>query len=155
MAEVLAPAAPTDGDNATPRKGTWALLRENPYLFGLSAVSEEDWTHDRTLADMCVLQFASLGGFLFGYDQGAVSGILVMESFAVHFPGIFLDSSFKGWFVSTLLLTAWFGSLINGAIADRLGRKGSIFISVVVFLIGCVFQTWAYGIAMLFAGECF
>ncbi|OIW26364.1 general substrate transporter [Coniochaeta ligniaria NRRL 30616] len=134
MAEVLAPAAPTDGDNAAPRKGTWALLRENPYLFGLSA-------------------FASLGGFLFGYDQGAVSGILVMESFAVHFPRIFLDSGFKGWFVSTLLLAAWFGSLINGPIADRLGRKGSIFISVVVFLIGCVFQTWAYDIAMLFAGR--
>lgn len=102
---------------------------------------------------MCILQFASLGGFLFGYDQGAVSGILVMESFAVHFPQIFLDSSFKGWFVSTLLIAAWFGSLINGPIADSIGRKGSIMLSVVVFLIGGVFQTWAHDIAMLFAGE--
>lgn len=76
-----------------------------------------------------------------------------MESFASHFPRIFLDSSFKGWFVSTLLIFAWFGSLINGPIADNLGRKGSMLLAVVVFIIGSVFQTWAHNIAMIFAGE--
>ncbi|KAM0335406.1 hypothetical protein ACHAQA_000451 [Verticillium albo-atrum] len=66
--------------------------------------------------------FASLGGFLFGYDQGVVSGVLTMESFAAKFPRIDIDSSFKGWFVSSLLLLAWFGSLVNGPVADWLGR---------------------------------
>jgi len=28
-----------------------------------------------------------------------------MESFAARFPRIYLDSSFKGWFVSSLLLS--------------------------------------------------
>jgi hypothetical protein len=28
-----------------------------------------------------------------------------MESFGVAFPRIYLDSGFKGWFVSTLLLS--------------------------------------------------
>lgn len=46
-----------------------------------------------------------------------------MESFAATFPRIAIDSTFKGWFVSTLLLFAWFGSLINGPLADWLGRK--------------------------------
>lgn len=76
-----------------------------------------------------------------------------MESFAYRFPRIFLDSGFKGWFVSTLLLLAWLGSLINGPIADRLGRKGSIIVAVVIFIVGSVFQTWAHNVAMLFAGE--
>ncbi|KAG9497337.1 hypothetical protein J7337_012132 [Fusarium musae] len=120
--------------DAVPKKGVWRQLRENPYIFGLS-------------------MFASLGGFLFGYDQGVVSGVLTMESFAADFPRIYLDSGFKGWFVSTLLLCAWFGSLINGPIADYIGRKGSILLAVVVFTIGSAFQAGADSIPMLFAGR--
>ncbi|KAG7406900.1 MFS glucose transporter mfs1 [Fusarium oxysporum f. sp. rapae] len=120
--------------DSAPKKGVWRQLRENPYIFGLS-------------------MFASLGGFLFGYDQGVVSGVLTMESFAADFPRIYLDSGFKGWFVSTLLLCAWFGSLINGPIADYIGRKGSILLAVVVFTIGSAFQAGADSIPMLFAGR--
>ena len=75
-----------------------------------------------------------------------------MESFAAAFPRIYLDSSFKGWFVSTLLLAAWFGSLVNGPVADRFGRKGSIMIAVVIFTIGSALQAGAVNISMAFAG---
>lgn len=102
---------------------------------------------------MAHVQFASLGGFLFGYDQGVVSGVLTMESFAAEFPRIYLDSGFKGWFVSVLLLCAWLGSLINGPIADRFGRKGSILAAVFVFLLGSAIQAGARTIPMLFGGE--
>ncbi|KAH7121589.1 general substrate transporter [Dactylonectria macrodidyma] len=115
-------------------KGVWATLRENPYILGLSA-------------------FASLGGFLFGYDQGVVSGVMTMESFTAQFPRIGLDSGFKGWFVSSLLLLAWLGSLVNGPIADRLGRKGSMLVGVVIFTIGSAVQAGAISVAMLFAGR--
>lgn len=93
-----------------------------------------------------------MGGFLFGYDQGVVSGILTMESFAAKFPRISLDANFKGWFVSTLLLLAWFGSFINGPIADAFGRKGSILLASVIFVIGAAFQAGATSIPMMFAG---
>ncbi|KAF4450152.1 MFS transporter, SP family, sugar:H+ symporter [Fusarium austroafricanum] len=76
-----------------------------------------------------------------------------MESFAAEFPRIYLDSSFKGWFVSTLLLCAWFGSLVNGPVADFFGRKGSMLLAVVIFTIGSAFQAGANTIAMLFAGR--
>lgn len=75
-----------------------------------------------------------------------------MESFAAKFPRIYLDSSFKGWFVSTLLLFAWFGSLVNGPVADRVGRRGSILVAVVVFTLGSALQAAAESIPMLFAG---
>jgi len=75
-----------------------------------------------------------------------------MESFAASFPRISTDSSFKGWFVSTLLLAAWFGSLVNGPVADRFGRKGSIIIAVVIFTIGSALQAGAIDIPMAFAG---
>jgi hypothetical protein len=50
-------------------------------------------------------QFASLGGFLFGYDQGVISGILTMESFGAAFPKVYADPGFKGWWVSSILLS--------------------------------------------------
>lgn len=118
----------------SPNTGLVHQLRQNPYVLGLAS-------------------FASLGGFLFGYDQGVVSGVLTMESFAAKFPRIYLDSSFKGWFVSTLLLFAWFGSLVNGPVADRVGRKGSILVAVVIFTLGSALQAAAGSIPMLFAGR--
>ncbi|OJD34449.1 mfs sp sugar:h+ symporter [Diplodia corticola] len=119
---------------AAPDKSVWRQLRENPYILGLAS-------------------FASLGGFLFGYDQGVVSGVLTMESFAAKFPRIYLDTSFKGWFVSTLLLFAWLGSLVNGPVADGVGRKGSMLVAVVIFTLGSALQAGADSLAMIFAGR--
>lgn len=89
---------------------------------------------------------------LFGYDQGVVSGILTMQSFGAKFPRIYTDATFKGWFTSTLLLAAWLGSLVNGPIADRIGRKGSIFLAVGIFTLGSALQAGAESIPMLFTG---
>ncbi|CZR67022.1 probable transporter (major facilitator superfamily) [Phialocephala subalpina] len=117
-----------------PKKTTYQIVLANPYLLGVAC-------------------FSSLGGFLFGYDQGVVSGILTMESFGVAFPRIYLDSGFKGWFVSTLLLAAWFGSLANGPIADRFGRKKSIMMAIVIFTIGSAIQAGGVSVAMIFVGR--
>lgn len=109
---------------------------------------------------------------MFGYDQGVISGVITMESFGARFPHVFSDSGFKGWFVSTLLLgvfhcyqtfltrlvkanlftAAWAGSLINGPVADRIGRKLSINVAVVIFVIGSAIQCGAVNIPMLFTG---
>ncbi|KAK4892811.1 hypothetical protein LTR27_008725 [Elasticomyces elasticus] len=115
-------------------KSVGVLLKENPYVAG-------------------VAMFASLGGFLFGYDQGVVSGVITMESFGAAFPKVFTDNNFKGWFVSSLLLAAWFGSLVNGPVADRFGRKLSMMAAVVIFLLGSSLQAAASSDAVLFAGR--
>lgn len=100
-----------------------------------------------------VILFASLGGLLFGYDQGVISGIVTMESFGAKFPRIFMDADYKGWFVSTFLLCAWFGSIINTPIVDRFGRRDSITISCVIFVIGSAFQCAGINTSMLFGGR--
>ncbi|KAJ9303750.1 hypothetical protein DTO217A2_6762 [Paecilomyces variotii] len=115
-------------------KGGFRQMCQNPYLLGVAS-------------------FSTLGGLLFGYDQGVISGVLTMESFGARFPHIYTDSGFKGWFVSTLLLAAWFGSLINGPLADRIGRKLSINIAVIIFVIGSAIQCGAVNIPMLFVGR--
>ncbi|KIJ18533.1 L-arabinose isomerase [Paxillus involutus ATCC 200175] len=97
--------------------------------------------------------FATLGGFLFGYDQGVVSNVLAIESFGAAFPDIYMSATLKGWFVSTLLLTAWLGSLLNGPICDKIGRKRNIMCNVVVFLLGSALQTGATSKSYLFGGR--
>lgn len=109
------------------------------------------WSSNPLIVVVCL--FATLGGLLFGYDQGVVSGILTMENFGYHFPRIYEDADYKGWFVSTFLLCAWLGSLINGPVADYFGRKRSIMFACVVFVIGSVFQTAAISDSMIFAGR--
>ncbi|KAH7916636.1 general substrate transporter [Hygrophoropsis aurantiaca] len=97
--------------------------------------------------------FATLGGFLFGYDQGVVGNVLAIESFGAAFPKIYTDASLKGWYVSTLLLAAWFGSLLNGPICDKIGRRRDIMCNVVIFLLGSALQTGATSEAYLFGGR--
>lgn len=76
-----------------------------------------------------------------------------MESFGATFPRVYSDESYKGWFVSTLLLAAWFGSLVNGPVADIVGRKMSMIAAVIVFLIGSSLQAAASTESVLFAGR--
>lgn len=51
------------------------------------------------------------------------------------------------------LTAAWAGSLTNGPVADRIGRKLSINVAVVIFVIGSGIQCGAVNIPMLFTGK--
>lgn len=100
-----------------------------------------------------IVVFASLAGILFGYDQGVISGIITQQSFASRFPRIYMDSDYKGWFVSTLLICAWFGSLVNGPVVDKFGRRDSMIIASAIFVIGSIFQCAGISVSMIFGGR--
>ncbi|KAJ6036514.1 hypothetical protein N7540_000793 [Penicillium herquei] len=97
--------------------------------------------------------FASIGGLLFGYDQGVISGVLVMHNFAAHFPKLASDAGLRGWVVSIMTLGAMCGAFINGPISDRLSRRWSILLANIIFLIGSVIQCSAQNLSMLFVGR--
>jgi sugar porter (SP) family MFS transporter len=75
--------------------------------------------------------FASLDALLLGYDIGVVSGIIV-----------FIQDQFKlslletGNFAAALNAAAIVGALVSGWIADRFGRKPSLFVSSLMFTTG-------------------
>lgn len=52
-----------------------------------------------------------------------------------------------------LELGAWFGVLINGILADRLGRKNATVVGVGVFLIGVIVQACATNKDYIFGGR--
>jgi major inositol transporter-like SP family MFS transporter len=76
---------------------------------------------------------STLGGLLFGYDTGVISGALLYMRDDLH-----LTSFWEGFVVSSLLFAAAFGALAGGRIADRLGRKRSLMVCAVLFLVGAL-----------------
>ncbi|KAF2129923.1 MFS sugar transporter-like protein [Dothidotthia symphoricarpi CBS 119687] len=105
---------------------------------------------------MCAA-FATIGGLLFGYDQGVISVTLVMDQFLGTFPRVSTQASgagfWKGLMTAMLELGALIGALFAGWLADKLSRKYSIVVAVVVFTVGSVLQTAAVEYAMLTVGR--
>lgn len=97
--------------------------------------------------------FASLGGLLYGYNQGVFSSVLDMYNFDQRMGDAVTNTDTKGWLVSVLELGAWFGVLCTGYLADRLSRKYSIVLAVFVFCIGVIVQDTAFHPSSIFAGR--
>src|ERR1039458_5095837 len=70
------------------------------------------------LVPICLV--ATLGGLLFGYDTGVISGAI--EFLTARFD---LDVVMKGWASGCVLIGCATGVLIVGSISDRFGRKRS------------------------------
>jgi len=135
---------------ATQRHGILGML-QNPYVF-------------------LTCLFASLGCMMYGYEyvvhahpvafqyvlisnsQGVMGSILVMQNFQAHFPTL-TGSTIQGWLVSALELGAWGGALFNGYLSDKISRKYSMMVAVIVFTLGTSLQAAAQNPAMLFAGR--
>jgi MFS family permease len=105
---------------------------------------------------MCAA-FATIGGLLFGYDQGVISVVLTMDQFLNRFPQVSTEASgagfWKGLMTAMLELGALIGALFAGWMADKLSRKYSIVVAVSVFTIGSILQTAAVEYAMLTVGR--
>ncbi|REE98255.1 sugar porter family MFS transporter [Thermomonospora umbrina] len=86
----------------------------------------------------------AVGGFLFGFDTGVVSGALLFIK-----PEFHLNALEQGSVVSVLLLGAMAGALTAGRVADRLGRKMTFGLEGVVFLVGTAMAVFATGYPML------
>ena len=77
--------------------------------------------------------FGALGGLLFGYDTGVISGaILYIED------DLRTNSFLNGLIVSGLLVGAMIGAGTAGPLSDRLGRRNLILIAAVIFSVGAI-----------------
>lgn len=107
-----------------------------------------------TTRSIAVAIIAALGGLLFGYDTGVISGALlyIQRSFELT-PGQ------ESTVTAMLLVGAAIGAFLGGRVADSMGRRGTILLGAVGFIIGsiwCAFATSAFslGTARTLLGVC-
>ncbi|KAJ4496382.1 hypothetical protein C8J55DRAFT_496704 [Lentinula edodes] len=100
---------------------------------------------------LTVTVFLSIGVFLFGYDQGVMSGIITGPHFMQYFdrPGPIQVGSM----VAVLEVGAFATSLAAGRVGDIIGRKGTLFIGALVFTIGGAIQTFTTGFSVMVLGR--
>ena len=77
--------------------------------------------------------FGALGGLLFGYDTGVISGaiLFITKDFG-------LSPFMQGAIVAALLLGAMIGAGLAGPLSDRMGRKRIIIIAGITFTVGAL-----------------
>ena len=99
--------------------------------------------------------FAAIGGLIFGYDQGVVSVVLVMDQFLARFTRVASGGGgfWKGLLTAMIELGAFIGAMNQGWIADKISRKYSIVVAVTIFTIGSILQTASIDYAMLIIGR--
>lgn len=76
---------------------------------------------------------ATLGGLLFGYDTGVISGALLFMGDDIH-----LTPLTTGLVTSSLLFGAAFGALISGHFAAAVGRRKIILVLATIFAAGAL-----------------
>ena len=77
---------------------------------------------------VCIV--AALGGLLFGYDTAVISGAIgfLQKRFE-------LDPKWTGWAASSALLGCVIGVAFAGVMSDRLGRKKTLIVAAILFLV--------------------
>jgi len=92
--------------------------------------------------------FGALGGLLFGYDTGVISGaiLFIKEEFE-------LSAFLEGAVVAGLLLGALVGAGVSGRLADAWGRRRLLLVAAVIFTVGAIGAAAAPSAGVLIASR--
>src|SRR5262245_14242666 len=91
---------------------------------------------------------AALGGLLFGFDTGVISGALLFI-----IPEFHLDPAAQGFVVGVVTLGALIGALLGGAAADAVGRRSTNIAGGAAFILGSLVSAAAPDVATLIVGR--
>ena len=91
-----------------------------------------------------------VGGTLYGYDIGVISGALLLINHTIP-----MTATQTGVMVGAVLWGGLIGTLLAGPIADSLGRRFLIMLSCMVFILGATFIVSAHQFATLLVARVF
>lgn len=91
---------------------------------------------------------SALGGFLFGFDTGVISGALLFIR-----EELSLSDFAQQVVVGSLLLAAVAGALLGGPASDGVGRKRTLIVAGVLFVTGSLVCALAPGLLVLVIGR--
>lgn len=98
-----------------------------------------------TMRSLVMALFVSMGGLLFGYDTGQISGFQVMGNYLERYGQLekgsyTLSTTRAGLIVGLLSIGTLVGALAGAPVADFVGRKWSITIWCAVLCVGVIVQ---------------
>lgn len=105
--------------------------------------------HVRVVRKMAFLTgMSAIGGFLFGYDTGVISGAMLSLRRDFH-----LSNQQEEIVVSSTVLAAFCASLLGGPLNGRFGRRKSILLAASTFTSGSLVLATAFNYHALVAGR--
>ena len=87
----------------------------------------------------------SLGGFLFGFDAGIISGVMSYAG-----PEFDLTEGQIGWVVSSPSFAAMIAMLFSGRLSDVIGRKKILLVVAFLYAVSALFSAYAISYEMLY-----
>ncbi len=87
----------------------------------------------------------SLGGFLFGFDAGIISGVMSYAG-----PEFNLSEGQVGWVVSSPSFAAMLAMLFSGRLSDMIGRKKILLVVAFLYAVSALFSAYATSYEMLY-----
>src|ERR1700761_1366359 len=93
-----------------------------------------------------VASVAALGGLLFGYDIGVISGAELLLKQAFH-----LSAGSEELAVAAVLIGSVIGGLFAGRLADRISRRWALLVMAVIYGLGAVLTAISPGYWWFFA----
>lgn len=102
----------------------------------------------KIISKKLIFFLGALGGLLYGYDMGVISGALLFIK-----NDIPLTSFTEGLVVSSMLIGAIFGSGFSGPLSGWMGRRKLVFIISILYIIGSLTLAAAPNITGLVTGR--
>src|SRR5262245_35291749 len=90
-------------------------------------------TATRSAYAVALSAVAAIGGFLFGFDSGVING--AVDALAHAFG---TRAATTGFAVASVLLGCAVGAFVAGTVADRYGRRPTMLLNGVLFLISAL-----------------
>jgi sugar porter (SP) family MFS transporter len=97
---------------------------------------------------LLVASVAALGGLLFGYDTGVISGAILFITKDFGLP-----TRLQAFTISVVLVGCMLGALFAGTIADKIGRRRTLLTAGAVFFIGAILSALAPNESVLLAAR--
>ncbi|TKA82359.1 hypothetical protein B0A49_00100 [Cryomyces minteri] len=99
-----------------------------------------------------------IGGGLFGFDISSMSAIISGQPYLCYFnqgpvPCTGPRSDVQGGITASMAGGSWFAALCSGFLADSLGRKKTIMLGAIIWVIGSIIVSASQNIAMLIVGR--
>ena len=103
------------------------------YFQSAGAVPAPRTDPDRWTYVIALSAVAAIGGFLFGFDSGVING--TVDALAHTFG---TRAATTGFAVASVLIGCAIGAFVAGTIADRRGRRPTMLLNAVLFLISAI-----------------